>query len=266
MCISDGESNGVKVFCLSIDIAHVQFYEGNKTAFVDMCNDAFKRPVPDRLSKALSRPAFEVIDRLDSFRTSIPPVVSRFSLWIESIVRLSMQLIRHWSLELVFALCDMRASGRHAFAALYPWNIAITLNGWLVIASLGIVRLEDYVRSCTYSTFVAEFTAPEVKKKPAFSIQSNWYSIGVILYRLVFGIFPESAGDGSARKGHEGRFTTAEDRKLVAQFHAMVKRLLEPEPKRRYEYALFECEDDPFFAEVSPDKGRKMRDPDGPAS
>ncbi len=86
----------------------------------------------------------------------------------------------------------------------------------------------------------AEYIAPELLKKEAHDYRVDLYSLGMILYRIIYNRLPfETENDLSIYKAQvEQEFIFPEQSMFNSELVSVVKKLLEKEPNERYANAI----------------------------
>lgn len=123
-----------------------------------------------------------------------PNIISSnvFSL-LQKYGRLPMKFVQWVAAELVDALCLLHEKTEYVLAQLLPWQITFNTEGQVAITTLDFVRITDYYRPLESPAFYYEYLSPEFlagKKKGRYSIEDNWWSLGIILYEMTFGVPP----------------------------------------------------------------------------
>jgi serine/threonine protein kinase len=122
-------------------------------------------------------------------------------------------------------------------------NVMRDRNGRIVLMDFGTGRARDLADDTPVADLAGTplYMAPELFRHERASAQSDVYSMGVLLYRLVTGSFPVVARSlAQVREGHaKGSVRRLRDERsdLPATFVHIVERALSPEPTRRYESA-----------------------------
>ncbi len=128
-------------------------------------------------------------------------------------------------------------------------NVMREAGGRIVLMDFGVGRrLPDDMRGPAGTPL---YMAPEVLAGACATPQSDLYSVGVLLYHLVTGAHPVTAGDvlGLKRAHAAGEPRRLRDARpsLPEAFVRVVERALQPEPERRFatagemERALLDC-------------------------
>jgi len=74
---------------------------------------------------------------------------------------------------------------------LKPENILINSKGQPVLVDLGIGRFVQYQLQQDYIKGTPEYIAPEILSgKVGYTIQSDYWQLGILLYEVLFGIPP----------------------------------------------------------------------------
>jgi serine/threonine-protein kinase len=122
-------------------------------------------------------------------------------------------------------------------------NVMRDRNGRIVLMDFGTGRARDLADDTPVADLAGTplYMAPELFRRERASVQSDVYSMGVLLYRLVTGSFPVVARSlAQVREGHakgQARRLRDERSDLPAPFVHIVERALSPDPTRRYESA-----------------------------
>lgn len=122
-------------------------------------------------------------------------------------------------------------------------NVMRDRSGRIVLMDFGSGRLRELRGDAPVADLAGTplYMAPELFKGERASVQSDVYSVGVLLYRLVTGSFPVVARSlAEVREGHaQGRVRRLRDERsdLPAAFVHIVERALSPDKTRRYESA-----------------------------
>jgi serine/threonine protein kinase len=124
---------------------------------------------------------------------------------------------------------------------LKPENILISLadgNPVIKLIDLGfaqyIIGNRDAVIRGT-----AEYIAPEILKNEKHDYRVDYYSLGMLLYRLIFGTFPfETNYELDVYKAHIEQVFEFPETKISAKTIAVIKKLLEKNPAERYTNAI----------------------------
>jgi serine/threonine protein kinase len=122
-------------------------------------------------------------------------------------------------------------------------NVMRDRNGRIVLMDFGTGRARELPDETPVADLAGTplYMAPELFRHERASVQSDVYSMGVLLYRLVTGSFPVVARSlAEVREGHArggARRLRDERSDLPAPFVHIVERALSPEASRRYESA-----------------------------
>ena len=119
-------------------------------------------------------------------------------------------------------------------------NVMRDRSGRVVLMDFGTGRLRDLADETAVADFAGTplYMAPELFSGGAASAQTDVYSVGVLLFRLVTGSFPLPARSlAEVRAGHEenrARRLRDERSDLPSAFVVIVERALSRDPARRY--------------------------------
>ena len=71
-------------------------------------------------------------------------------------------------------------------------NVLIDKNGYLVIIDFGVSKIleSDFQTDTVVGT--ADYMAPEVKKGEQYGKSVDWWSVGIMIYEMIFGKSPFS--------------------------------------------------------------------------
>jgi hypothetical protein len=173
-----------------------------------------------------------------------------FGLWMELVqgrtleaevrdgVRLSVAEVLALGVDLCSALSAVHGAGL-LHRDIKAQNIMRDESGRVVLMDFGTGR--DRQASSTELIGTPLYMAPEVFRGEPARVESDLYSLGVTLYRLITGRFPIEAGSLAAvREAHHGNravpLATASP-SVPSRAAAAISRALDPEPSARYESA-----------------------------
>jgi Nif-specific regulatory protein len=122
---------------------------------------------------------------------------------------------------------------------LKPSNILIDEDGNCRIVDFGLASIRES-SSPIKSSGSAAFVSPEVLRKQAISARSDIYSLGLLLYEMIFGkpLYEGTAGEiiGSKLSGELPTFSVPNDFG-GGVMETMLGKMLSPEPRRRFRFA-----------------------------
>jgi eukaryotic-like serine/threonine-protein kinase len=122
-------------------------------------------------------------------------------------------------------------------------NVMRDRNGRIVLMDFGTGRERDLPGETSIADLAGTplYMAPEILRSERASVQSDIYSVGVLLYRLVTGRTPIVARSlAEVREAHaQGRMRRLRDERsdLPGPFVQTVERALSPDPARRFDGA-----------------------------
>lgn len=168
-----------------------------------------------------------------------------------------LRLVQYWALQLTMGLLSFHSSGLYAFAQLRPEHIWIGKDNWLFVASVDVVRVDIFRRPIQGGVFIEQYAAPEVRGKPVFSQEGNWYSLGMILFYMMFQFTCENQKE--FRQWRETHTKDVKPKSLMYDFLDMIDNLLQESHVDRMWYARNELLDCPFFDSFAAGEKESMR-------
>lgn len=78
---------------------------------------------------------------------------------------------------------------------LKPGNVMLDSLGYVKVIDYGLARiLENSSEKATTCLGTPLYVAPEVLKEDGYSYGADWWAIGILLHRMIFGVTPFQAG------------------------------------------------------------------------
>ena len=71
-------------------------------------------------------------------------------------------------------------------------NVLVDNNGYLVIIDFGVSKSLDEELNTDTVVGTKEYMAPEIKKRSQYGKEIDWWSIGIMIYEMMFGKSPFS--------------------------------------------------------------------------
>ena len=78
-----------------------------------------------------------------------------------------------------------------------PENILLGEDGYISLIDFGLAKILDGKKKVAHSLVgTAEYMAPEILDDKGYSFQVDWWTLGVLVYELIFGFTPFHAKSG----------------------------------------------------------------------
>ncbi|XP_041417929.1 protein kinase C delta type-like [Xenopus laevis] len=169
---------------------------------------------------------------------------------ITTVGRLNSDLIMFYSAELAVGLKFLHANGI-VHRDLKPQNILLDEEGHLKIADFGLVCTNMFKSNTQRGRCgTPGYIAPEVLADMEYNSSADWWSFGVILYKMATGILPYSRH--ICKEEQLERILTEKPQYpefLSAELRDLLKQLLRKKPKHRLGvYA--DIRDHPFYSTI----------------
>ncbi len=124
-----------------------------------------------------------------------------------------------------------------------PSNIVVDSRGRAVITDFGLARAEDMSqlsRTAVYSG-TPQYTAPEIWKGGGYSVQTDIYSLGMLLYELFYGVLPFTSDSdyGYLNKHLFETVTFPENEDVSRNIRTVIDKALDKKVRNRYKKMKF---------------------------
>jgi tetratricopeptide (TPR) repeat protein len=143
-------------------------------------------------------------------------------------------------LEPIVAVCRALAfihSRRIIHFDVKPSNIMVTADGTAKVLDFGIAELVQAVGGLELCG-TPGFIAPELLQvSPSVDQRADLYSLGITLYRLLYGQMPGASDTPGLRSNSRGGVALAVDDRVPSWLNAIVLRLTDPSPAARFSSA-----------------------------
>ncbi|RPI66314.1 MAG: hypothetical protein EHM47_16960, partial [Ignavibacteriales bacterium] len=188
--------------------------------------------------------AFEYGDILESDHIEIPPG-SRYIILelfngceLSELKNISEAVLKEIIIGIISALNYLHLSNL-VYYDLKPENILVSREEsipQIKIIDFGFARPLDKDEKSTRGT--AEYIAPELLKNEPYDHRVDYYSLGIMLYKIIYGVFPFDNSSEikifRAQLEDEFRF---DDNTYSSGINKVMKKLLQKEPRSRYLHA-----------------------------
>ena len=159
---------------------------------------------------------------------------------------------KFYAAEIVLAL-EYLHSNNIVYRDLKLENVLITYDGHIVLSDLGMSRYMNETDPLTKSYVgTPEYMAPEIITRQGHNKDVDWWSLGVLLYQLVVGLFPfdgESPEEIMSKIVHN---TAILPSYLSPQLQSLLSLLLEKNSTLRlgHKHDALEVKKHPFFSDI----------------
>ncbi|XP_037777547.1 serine/threonine-protein kinase Sgk1-like isoform X2 [Penaeus monodon] len=168
---------------------------------------------------------------------------------------------KFYAAEICCALTYMHTKGI-VYRDLKPENILLDTAGHIVLTDFGLCKEGLLHSSSKTSTFCGtpEYLAPEILKKQPYSRAVDWWTLGAVLYEMLYGLPPFYSRDTHAM--YSAILTKPLKLKATVSKKArgILEGLLQKDPRDRLGAGLLDGEDvkkDDFFKDIDWDKVEK---------
>nr|XP_027233637.1 serine/threonine-protein kinase Sgk1-like [Penaeus vannamei] len=168
---------------------------------------------------------------------------------------------KFYAAEICCALTYMHTKGI-VYRDLKPENILLDTAGHIVLTDFGLCKEGLLHSSSKTSTFCGtpEYLAPEILKKQPYSRAVDWWTLGAVLYEMLYGLPPFYSRDTHAM--YTAILTKPLKLKATVskKARAILEGLLQKDPHDRLGAGLLDGEDvkkDEFFKDIDWDKVEK---------
>ena len=187
---------------------------------------------------------------------------------------LTEDLVRFYAAQVAIALQHLHEYGM-AYRDLKPENILIDEDGYIKLCDFGAsVHFQGTKKESTFAGS-PEYASPEMIAQEGHSIMSDWWSFGILIYELLYGITPFFNMDKNRMyeliEVGELKFPktikiegNSKPLKVSEEAKGLITKLLEKNPGSRLgRTGLNEIKSHPFFASLNFDhiKSKKLKAP-----
>ncbi|RKP07476.1 molecular mechanism For the regulation of protein kinase B Akt By hydrophobic motif phosphorylation, partial [Thamnocephalis sphaerospora] len=176
-----------------------------------------------------------------------------------------------YACEIVAGIAELHRRGI-IYRDLKPENILLAQDGHLVLTDFGLSKqfAGDFGPTDTFCG-TAEYLAPEVLRGERYSYSVDWWSLGTLLYEMIFGITPFWDDNHAVMYRRVLHDTLVFPGPISEEARSLLVGLLERDPKRRLGHGPADARQvqaHPFFASVDWDAvaHKKLVPPCRPAS
>ena len=187
---------------------------------------------------------------------------------------LTEDLVRFYAAQVAIALQHLHEYGM-AYRDLKPENILIDEDGYIKLCDFGAsVHFQGTKKESTFAGS-PEYASPEMISQEGHTIMSDWWSFGILIYELLYGITPFFNMDKNRMyeliEVGELKFPktikiegNSKPLKVSEEAKGLITKLLEKNPGSRLgRTGLNEIKSHPFFASLNFDhiKSKKLKAP-----
>ena len=96
-------------------------------------------------------------------------------------------------MQIVLALGFLH-SNNVAHRDLKPENILLDSDGYLALTDFGIAKIFDKMETSGSICGTLEYMAPEILQGTGHTLSVDWWSLGILIYQMIFGKTPYCVG------------------------------------------------------------------------
>lgn len=165
--------------------------------------------------------------------------------------RLSEDVTRFYTVEVVMALEHLHEHMRIIYRDLKPENILLTQDGHIKLADFGLAKRAERMQGEVKGT--PDFIAPEVYSNQEYTHMVDYWSLGCLVFEMLYGK-PAFGNEGNEKRYTRilsGKFTFPAEVKTSEEAKSLIRRLLDVNPATRLgANGVQEIKNHPFFAAV----------------
>ena len=113
--------------------------------------------------------------------------------YLQQIGKFKEKAAKFYAANVLMALCSLHSIGV-LYRDLKPENILVDKDGYLKLTDFGLSKIltgtEDETEECNRILGTPEYMAPEVLCGKGYSLASEWWAYGCLVYEFLVGIPP----------------------------------------------------------------------------
>jgi len=165
--------------------------------------------------------------------------------------RLSEDVTRFYSAEVVMALEHLHDHMHIIYRDLKPENILLTQDGHIKLADFGLAKRAERMQGEVKGT--PDFIAPEVYSNQEYTHMVDYWSLGCLIFEMLYGK-PAFGNEGNEKRYTRilsGKFTFPAEVKTSEEAKSLIRRLLDVNPSTRLgANGVQEIKNHPFFTAI----------------
>ena len=163
----------------------------------------------------------------------------------------SEDVARFYSAEVVLALEYLHEDMNIIYRDLKPENILVSEDGHIKLSDFGLSKIADRYKGSIKGT--PDFIAPEVFKNEEFSKMVDYWSLGCLVFEMIYGrpVFVSDASEDRMRKILSAKYSFPPNDNVSNEAKDFIRRLLVVDVPRRLGYkGIHEIKNHPFYRTI----------------
>ena len=154
--------------------------------------------------------------------------------------------------EVVLALEHLHSTMQVIYRDLKPENILFSKDGHVKLGDFGLAKKADTMQGDAKGT--PDFMAPEIYSKKEYTKMVDYWSLGCLIYELLYGkpAFSSHDKDKGVQRILAGKFTFLSEVSISDEAKSIITKLLQVKVSNRLGFnGIEEIKNHPFFASIN---------------